>query len=64
VAPWEVLAVDTSNGYHLLQDVDGGPPGGALPMGPAVTTIEVEEDVDGGPPEGSAGGSDSGHYNG
>jgi hypothetical protein len=33
-------------------------------MGPAVTTIEVEEDVDGGPPEGSAGGSDSGHYNG
>jgi hypothetical protein len=33
--PWEVLVVDTGNGYHLLQDVeveediDGGPPGGA-----------------------------------
>jgi hypothetical protein len=24
VAPWEALAVDTGNGYHLLQDVDGG----------------------------------------
>jgi hypothetical protein len=23
VAPWEALAVDTGNGYHLLQDVDG-----------------------------------------
>jgi hypothetical protein len=28
VALWEVLAVDTGNGYHLLQDVDGGPLGG------------------------------------
>jgi hypothetical protein len=25
VAHWETLAVDTSNGYQLLQDVDGGP---------------------------------------
>jgi hypothetical protein len=24
VAPWEALAVDTGNGYHLLHDVDGG----------------------------------------
>jgi hypothetical protein len=22
VAPWEVLAVNTDNGYHLLQDID------------------------------------------
>jgi hypothetical protein len=29
VAPWEALAVDTGNGYQLLQDVDDGPPGGA-----------------------------------
>jgi hypothetical protein len=31
VPPWEALAVDTGNVYHLLQDidVDGGPPGGA-----------------------------------
>jgi hypothetical protein len=33
---WEVLAVDTGNGYHFLQDIeveegiDGGPPGGAV----------------------------------
>jgi hypothetical protein len=25
VAPCEVLAVDVGNGYHLLQDIDGGP---------------------------------------
>jgi hypothetical protein len=29
-APWEVLIVDTGNGYHLLHHVDGGPPGGAV----------------------------------
>jgi hypothetical protein len=25
--PGEVLAVDTGNGYQLLQDIDGGPRG-------------------------------------
>jgi hypothetical protein len=28
VPPWEALAVDTGNGYHLLQDIDGGSPRG------------------------------------
>jgi hypothetical protein len=26
VAPWEALAVDTGNGYQLLQDINGRPP--------------------------------------
>jgi hypothetical protein len=76
VAPWDALAVDTSNGYHFLQDIDGGTPrgrcrwvrqrppsglkktsmvgllGGALLVGLAVSTTEVEEDVDGRPPGG------------
>jgi hypothetical protein len=52
VAPWEVLAVDTGTGYHLLQDIDGGPPGVALPTGPTTSTTEVEDDVDGKPPGG------------
>jgi hypothetical protein len=37
-------------------------PLGALPMGPAVATTEVEEDVDGGPPRGTASVSDSGQH--
>jgi hypothetical protein len=47
-----VLAVDTGNGYHLLQDVEveedivGGPLG-ALSAGTVASTIEVEEDIDG-----------------
>jgi hypothetical protein len=40
VAPLEALVVDTGNDYQLLQDVDGGPPGGALPMGPIAFTTE------------------------
>jgi hypothetical protein len=29
VLPWEVLAVNTGNDYHLLQDIDSGPLRGA-----------------------------------
>jgi hypothetical protein len=29
-SPWEVLLDDFGNGYHMLQDVDGGPPEGAV----------------------------------
>jgi hypothetical protein len=35
--------------WGVLSTVDGGTPRGALPVGPAVATTEVEEDVDGGP---------------
>jgi hypothetical protein len=28
-SPWEALVEDTGNDYHLLQDIDGKPPGGA-----------------------------------
>jgi hypothetical protein len=34
------------------EDVDSGPPWGALPVSPVAATTEVEEDVDGGPPGG------------
>jgi hypothetical protein len=37
-------------------------PLGALPVGLAVSTIEVGDDVDGGPPRGTAGGSGSIHH--
>jgi hypothetical protein len=38
----------TGNGYHLLQGVDGGPPG-VLPAGPIAATTKVVDDIDGGP---------------
>jgi hypothetical protein len=44
------------------EDVDGGPLGGVLPVGPATGTTEADEDVDGGPPGGAADGSDNDHH--
>jgi hypothetical protein len=41
--------VDTGNGYQLLQDINGGPPRGALPMVPVASTTKVGDDIDGGP---------------
>jgi hypothetical protein len=51
VAPWEALTVDTSNGYHLLQDAMAAPLG-ALSAGSAASTTEFKDVVDGGPPRG------------
>jgi hypothetical protein len=48
VAPWEALEVDIGSGYQLLQDINGGPPEGALSTVPAASTTEVGDDVDGG----------------
>jgi hypothetical protein len=39
-------------------------PLGALPVGPAMSTSEVEDDVDGGPPGGPVDGSGSVHHQG
>jgi hypothetical protein len=50
MATWEVLAVNTGNGYHLLQVIGGGAPSGMLPAGPAAVTIVAKQDVDGEPP--------------
>jgi hypothetical protein len=61
VPPWEALVENLGNGYHLLQDVDGGPLG-VLPVGLIVVTTKVVGDVDGGPLGGAAGGFDSGHH--
>jgi hypothetical protein len=44
------------------EDVNGGPPRGALLVGLAVSTTEVEEDVDGKPPGGAAGRSGGVHH--
>jgi hypothetical protein len=41
--------VDTGNDYQLLQDIDGAPPRGALPVCPTASTTEVGDDIDGGP---------------
>jgi hypothetical protein len=43
--------VDTSNGYHLLQDAMAAPLG-ALSAGSAASTTEFKDVVDGGPPRG------------
>jgi hypothetical protein len=36
--------------------------GGALPVGPTMSTTEVEEEIDGGPPGGAVNGSGSVHH--
>jgi hypothetical protein len=55
MATWEVLAVNTGNGYHLLQVICGGPPSGMLPAGPTAVTTVAKQDVDGGPLRGCCG---------
>jgi hypothetical protein len=48
VPPWEVLLEGAGNGYNLLQDVDGRPPG-VLPVILSMATTVFAEDVDAGP---------------
>jgi hypothetical protein len=48
VAPWEGLAEDTSDSYHLLGDINGGALG-VLSVSPMMVTTEVIEEVNGGP---------------
>jgi hypothetical protein len=62
VPPSEVLAVDTSNDYQLLQDIDGGPPGGRCRRVWQRLPPSFEDDINGRPPGGAVGGSDSVHH--
>jgi hypothetical protein len=64
VAPWEALAVDTGNGYQLLQTSMAVPLGGTTDRSGSVHHRVLKMTSMAGPRGGATGGSDSVHHQG